>query len=477
VLFSDRFQLNRVQAELDFVDVELNQDQPLFLDPYALQVRGDPWSADCSQTVSMFFQTLVDAIRANNDGFALHLLSALHEPRETRLGLSQGHFSGNAIGTDLASEVLSALKQSRAVKTGFLRDLADAELFIPNISHDRISDLTTSLIRRQLIEYTQQQCKFHGVPLIGTVASGPLWDSARGEWIEEFVQLPVADGQKILLVPKLTVRWKTLLTAPEYYNHFVLNFIQARELLNPSLGLVQLLKNGKKRVTKKSLKDIFPGTKEFLLEFSEKNPSVLEEYKRVRAESGVSTGSDIGKDFDEVAFARALIHQLKTIPAGSDSASMYHHFMKGCLEFLFFPALSHPQIESEIHEGRKRIDITFLNSDREGFFHRFPSITRRSAIQIIVECKNYSSDLGNPEVDQIAGRFAHHRGWLGLLVCRNNQDGERLIARCRDTAREDRGYILPLDDGDLIGMLSLIEAGRRDQVTGRLDLLLRELTR
>lgn len=475
MLFSRHFGLEYSQAELDFVDIELVQDQALFVDPYALQVRADHWSVECTQTIRLYFQRLIDAIRADDDALALRLLSPLHEPRETRLGLSQAHFRGNAIGADLAGEVLAALNASRAVRTGFLRDLADAELFIPGIGHDRISDLTTSLIRRQLIEYTQQQCGFHGIPLVGTVASGPIWDIELQEWTGEHVALPVADGEKILLVPKMAVRWSTLLTPGDYYNNFVLNFLQAQELAHPALGLVKTLQNGRRVVTKKSLKERFPGTKDFLLQFSEQNPGVLEDYKRLKAQPEPTATWDAPEAFDESAFAGVLIGRLEAIPAGSEAATQYHRFMKGALEFLFYPGLSHPRIETEINEGRKRIDIVFLNSDRSGFFNRFPNVTRRPAPEIIVECKNYSRDLGNPEVDQIAGRFADHRGWLGLLICRRNEAPEQLLARCRDTARERRGYILPLDDAAIIGMLRLIETGHRDQVTGHLDLLLREL--
>lgn len=478
MLFSQHFELGKIQPELDFVDIELTEDQPLFLDPYALQVRADQWSFECTQAIRGYFQSLIDAIRQEDDGRAMQLLSSLHEPRETRLGLSKGHFRGNAVGRDLAAEVLAALQGSRAVRTGFLTDLADAELFIPNIGHDRISDLTTNIVRRQLIDYTRQQCLFHGIPLVGTVASGPLWDVDLQEWTDDYVELPVVDGQKVLLVPKIAVRWKTLLTAQEYYNHFVLNFLKNRELDHPALGLVKVLQDGTRKVTKKSLKEIFPCSKDFLAQFSQENPQVLEEYKRRKStETAIDPNYQLGDVFDERAFAGALINRLAQIRPGPEDATIYHRFMKGALEFLFFPGLSHPQVEAEINEGRKRIDILFLNTDRSGFFHRFPNITRRPAPSVVVECKNYTRDVGNPEVDQIAGRFADHRGWLGLLLCRRNESRQQVVARCRDAARNQRQFILPLDDENVMGMLRLIEAGRRNQVTGLLDLILGEISR
>jgi hypothetical protein len=65
-----------------------------------------------------------------------------------------------------------------------------------------------------------------------------------------------------------------------------------------------------------------------------------------------------------------------------------------------------------------------------------------------VECKNYGSEIGNPELDQLAGRFGQ-RGRLGLLLYRGFGNKDLVFSRCRDTAMDQRGYILALDDDDL----------------------------
>jgi hypothetical protein len=36
-----------------------------------------------------------------------------------------------------------------------------------------------------------------------------------------------------------------------------------------------------------------------------------------------------------------------------------------------------------------------------------------------------------------------------LLVCRTFADKDLFITRCRDTAQDQRGFIIPLDDDDL----------------------------
>lgn len=83
-----------------------------------------------------------------------------------------------------------------------------------------------------------------------------------------------------------------------------------------------------------------------------------------------------------------------------------------------------------------------------------------TAPQIFVECKNYGSDVTNPELDQLSGRFGRSRGNVGVLVCRRFKNKVKFEQRCRDTALDDRGYIIALDDDDL---KALVEARKVDE--------------
>lgn len=84
------FALSNAEASLDFVDIDLSKDTPLYLDPYAIQIRHDAWSERCGDHIRSFFNELLDVLRAGDTTRATHLLSHLHEPNETHLGVSSG---------------------------------------------------------------------------------------------------------------------------------------------------------------------------------------------------------------------------------------------------------------------------------------------------------------------------------------------------------------------------------------------------
>ena len=61
--FSEVFGFPTEQASLDFVDIDLTADMPLYVDPYAIQIRQDEWSDACGDKIRSFFQQLMDALR------------------------------------------------------------------------------------------------------------------------------------------------------------------------------------------------------------------------------------------------------------------------------------------------------------------------------------------------------------------------------------------------------------------------------
>ncbi len=162
---SEYIHLGATQHEIDFVDIDVANDTPLFIDPHFLGSRGDAWSQDATSSIRSFFRHFLTLVRSDNHALALELFLSLHEPNETRLGLSKGRSQGRGVGNEDALKIFNSLLTSKAVQSGLVEDIEDCRLFIQGIDKDKTSDMTTNIVRRQLITYTQRQCKLWKIPL------------------------------------------------------------------------------------------------------------------------------------------------------------------------------------------------------------------------------------------------------------------------------------------------------------------------
>lgn len=463
---SKRFKLGVSQYELDFVDIDTSKDHRLFVDPHFLGLRNDRWSLDAAANVQSFFGRFLDLVRAGKVDEARDLFSYLGEPNETCLGLSKGRPNGNAVGRELADKIYASLVQSKAVQTGLLTDLEDARIFVRGIDKDRISDMTTVLIRGQLLQYTIDQCTLWNIPMSVDVPSGDVWDRAAMAWTSYTLPRLVIGGRPILLVPKGIVSYSKQYTAKNFHQHFVLTYLKNEHLrMNTALVQRQKRRDGSERVwvTKKSIvAHESPGDKEYLADFTERHLNVFADFKANAAREGESLSDS---ELTSVKLSEVVDHlkkSLSDVPSGTDAATQYHRLVAGILELCFYPALIAPRLETPLHEGRKRVDITFDNAANLGFFHRLHAIHQLPSAYIMVECKNYSRDVNNPELDQLAGRFGVNRGRAGLLISRTADDLETLILRCADAYKDGRGLIIPLVDDDLFKMLDARLAGSRE---------------
>jgi hypothetical protein len=448
--------LKKQQPELDFVDIDTSSDMRLFLDPYFLANRFDPWSIQACETIRNYFQKLIDLIKAK-DPDTKNLLLNMGEPNETCLGFSKGQPQGRGVGRIQAGEIFDSLDKSKAVATGIVEDLEDCRIFVVGIDKDKISDMTTAIIRKQLIEYTQHQARLNGILLSSGVSSGAFWDRNLGRWNAEHTEMLVIDGKRRLLVPKGIVSFVREYTPQRYYDDYVLNYLQ-NDLRSLNPVLIRRRKSGEIWVAKKDLKEVYPYSKQFLMDFTERHPQIFQNFKQYSRQMSRYIQNDELSSCDIPFLVRSLMQQLQQMPAGDENATNYHRLIAGIMELIFYPQLQCPKVEREINDGRKRIDITFDNNSVEGFFCDLRGIHNIYSPYILVECKNYSREIANPELDQMIGRFGDTRSRFGLIVCRQINNMELFLNRCKDTLKDGHGLIIPLVDNDFIKILDGIAA-------------------
>lgn len=457
---SEFYKLNRKQPSLDFIDVDIIGDTRVFVSPRAIRQLPSTWGDECVFLIQSFFETVLRAIREGKDKEARNLLGELREPNETHLGLSRGRARGRALGSASAHDVWEALSTSEAATSGLLKDLEDAALLVEGISADIVSDMTTNIIRPALISYTQDMCTYLGIPMEVSVDSGPLWDGSKHMWFSKYEQLPTPKNRKLLLVPKSIVRRRADYDVNEYFRDYVLQHLRQLELDDPGSQLVELLRCGKRRVTKKALIKRYGSGKGVVVKQTLQNPHLLQSYKRDkdRESQEALTHEELAaiEESERPDYGDLLV-AVTGVACGRSEADIYEKAVEALLTALFYPALTHPVPQMVMHEGRKRVDITYTNMATHGFFKWVAA--HYPAAHIFVECKNYGREIGNPEIDQISGRFSPSRGQVGLMVCRSFDDKDLFLKRCRDTAQDKRGFVIPLDDDDLRTLVERRKAG------------------
>ena len=249
----------------------------------------------------------------------------------------------------------------------------------------------------------------------------------------------------------------------EERQHFILPFRQ-RDEIRRRTDLVHRRRDGTAFVTKKSLRERYGASKRVSADVTRQHVELLQQYREKKAAEKTPplAHSDLAQEPD---WDRLLGDVIACEPGRPDSRN-YEDAIQRLLSALLYPWLTNPRRERRADNGRRRIDITYDNDATSGFFRWLND--NYIAPTISIECKNYSEDPGNPEVDQLAGRFSNGRGWFGILVCRNAENIDLLVARCADWARDRRSYIMPLTDADL---RQLVDARRHQDDATFLQIL------
>ncbi len=447
---SELYELNKTQYELDFVDIDPDKDAPLFLDPYFISKCEFPFAMNAYTYLSTYFEYLLALLRGDHTTEAEELFSYLGETNDLCLGMSAGKPRGHGMGPEDTKEIFKSLYQSRAMLTGVMEDIEDFRIFVPNVDKDKVSDMTSNIIKWLLIDYTIEQCELHGIPLVDNVPSGMFWDPKKKTWDNQYVRRLIINNKPILLVPKRIVSFADKYTTKEYKQHFILNFLQ-NEHLRLQTSLVREHKDGTQYVTKDSIKKAEENmTKDYLAKFTMQHPEVFADFKKKTRKKLDCIEGSVLEEIDLLEICNYLSKKLKETSSGKESATEYHNLIVGILELLLYPNLSAPKKEYPILEGRKRIDIIYNNSAETGFFYTLPNqLPLLTCPYVFVECKNYTGEVNNPELDQLSGRFSPHRGRVGILMCRTLDSETGFIKRCADTYHDERGLIIPLCDADV----------------------------
>ncbi|MGO4202463.1 hypothetical protein AB4Z09_12055 [Rhodococcus sp. TAF43] len=228
-----------ISGPVPFCDVDVDIDSRLFLDACAVRmtVGPEPYRSEALHALETFFETIARAAMSGDPGIRAHarmLLQQFVEPWETRFGLAASGFRGHGGADDVGSAIWDALVNDLValMGVGVLSRVEHLPLFVEGVGDDITSDVTTRLMFSALARFTRGVVERYPEFTVGShvveLVERQVWDPVGLDWSVELMELPMVNGEPLLLVPIEWARKNLLMSSERFYEKTVLDFVQAQ---------------------------------------------------------------------------------------------------------------------------------------------------------------------------------------------------------------------------------------------------------
>lgn len=166
---SEQFKLDKSKLDdLDVLDIILDVDSKLFMDPSLLENTAVPEFQDATTKVSNYFSVLIDTLTLSSEKEDYFWRCAdkhlrFKEYPGSCLGYSQNGTQGNSIGATLRHEILTIIQtliQKGRDKPKLLQLIG---VFGENIGCDRVSDLLIHVLHPEILAFTNRITTSFGI--------------------------------------------------------------------------------------------------------------------------------------------------------------------------------------------------------------------------------------------------------------------------------------------------------------------------
>lgn len=431
---TDHHNIFAPQKELSFAIPFLDEDLPLFVDPFLL------WSSP-SQQDNALHVSIVDGLNSigrlwlrGRQEEAVEQIVTASECGEVGLGQSKTR-KGKPLGIAEAKKLLGLFEQIPQVRENGLTRIEVLQLLVPGIGRDRISDFSCSFIKSFLIDYTIDQADRWGIPRQKT-SIGNIYDFKAGVFrSEDGVELPVRPdtGEPILLVPKRWLRFIPWISFEDYFTHYVPQDDAVRHA--EKLGHVEVL------------------------DFNRQHYDAVERYVQKR----VATAKDCQNDplFAQmpVTSAKAKLRELQKLPSGTSEKAdkRYENLMVTMLASFFYPDCDFATDQARTDSGVCIRDLIFYNNRSHPFLRDVFDLYESR--QLVFEMKNVAK-IEREHINQLNRYLADSFGRFGVIVTRNPLP-KAMMSNTIDLWSGQRKAILVLTDQDIEQMVDVFETKQR----------------
>lgn len=424
------------QEEVDFAIPFLDEDIPLYVDPFLLWKSPSMQDNSLHLLITNSFNHLSHLVNKGNEKDAIDLIIRASECDEVGFGNSKTR-TGKKIGEKLASKIANIFSSIPQIsKSGFIH-FEEIQLLVDNFSKDRVSDIACNYIQSFLVDYTIEQCEKYGIP-IEKVKLNNLYDSKSNKFIEEKTFLPINPIIKspILLVPKRWLRFIPWINTDDYFNNYYIKniYVDGQELPD--------------RVK--------------LLDFNRSNYDLVKTYTEIKEKQFKNCKNDPLFNQIPVTSAKRKMATIAKLPTGKTDNADRKFEDNACqlLTSLLYPHLDFAQEQSRTELGVLIRDLIFYNNNSDNFLKEiYESYESR---QLVFELKNVK-EINREHIFQLNRYLNDQFGRLGIIVTRKSP-AKKVIKNTIDLWSGQRRCILILDDNDLRMMTQVFESKQRNPI-------------
>lgn len=430
---NDFYNLSFSQADVDFAIPFLEEDIPMYLDPFLLWKSPSIQDTSLHMNLVSSLNQIGQMVNKNRKKEAEQLLIQMSECKETGLGTAKNKI-GHKISIKTAEEILQLYKSIPQIKANGIFHSEEIQLFVEGFSKDRLSDLSCNILKSFLIDYTIDQCKKHKVPM-SIINRIDVYDHKRNIVINERnVTLPVnpRTNLPIILIPKRWLRYMPWISYEDYFKDYFVKDIEN-------------IKKFKNKID--------------ILNYNRKNYSQVSIYIKNKEKESDKCKNDPFFQQIPIHLAKRKVKELLKLQTGkSDNADKkYEELVSQVLISFLYPQLDFAQTQSRTDSGVLIRDLFFYNNRGIDFLSDIYSEYRVK--QVIFELKNVK-ELESQHINQINRYVSGNFGSFGILVTRN-EPKRKIIKNLIDLWSGQRKCILVLTDSDIEMMLSIYEEKQR----------------
>lgn len=429
---NDYYGLPFTQEEVDFVIPYLDEDVPLYLDPFLLWKSPSQQDNSLHTAITNSFNNLGYLYSRGKEAEAVRMLIKASECFEVGLGDSKKR-KGVPIGQTTAKAILSLYKAIPQINKAGFTHFEEIQLYIDQVSKDRISDFACNFIKSFLIDFTIDQSSKHGIPCFSSTID--VYDYRKNTFGKETKDLPQNPENKspILLVPKRWLRFIPWINYDDYTkSYFEQSILKAND---PQLGRISILT------------------------FNRNNYDLVQAYLILKESAYAYCKNDPLFKPLPVYSVRRKLSTILALPTGkTDKADrIYEDDVSQLLTSVLHPQLDFADMQSRTESGALIRDIIFYSNRSDNFLKEI--YDNYDCRQIVIEIKNVK-EIEPDNINQLSRYLSEQFGRFGIIATRH-PISKKVHRNVLDLWAGHRKCIIFLTDADIEMMCQLYASRQR----------------